>query len=797
MILLLEVMSDPNSNSNTEGTQKLLVKGANPAAKKYAKRVRRRSKSPQQNRKAPKQKLGEFAPGLVAQLEELNKPAPVPFLRSENLQPKQKNMSAGNYNYNAPNAEPGTLLLQNGSATNSPPALVNGGATNSTPAALVNGGAAPAALANKTYTNSFKPKPRRQFSPATLSKNTGAFGGSNNNNNAAVGLATRVPNTGPGVAYQPTMLEKAGRALGGETLATEVNNHNNAETRRRTILGIGLNNSKKYDLLYDPKYAANGSKAINTGINFNAARSTVLNANTGAMSTSPTLTGDLFGSSNNNFANEGPGTQENAYMRVAQMKKNNPNYAQRGKSLGQLSNTAQADLELRIVNSDVPGFEVGKKIGFNVTVKPGSALSMGMGMSMPGLPGMPSTKGLTNSLKAGLGALGAAGAAGYASILAKLGNVKFTLPNGKIALPNGKDVTELVAKLLARLPNGAQLAEMISMKGLSGLKLDFKLGLPAISQLFEQKFTFLTNFRRLGVLITLSQWFDNQPDPTIRTISADLKKYENDARDAVKRTVALASTLQSMGGREGKFSKNNVAALLGSLRADISTLNELKAELNKTLKATLGESVSFKEAANQDELEKVLDTLSVGYDAMSTSELKQVTVQNAADFKQIVENFKKMVAIPQKMLDGIKDITEPDTFFKKLLEEGRDARGIMAKTGYNITRAASNVGSSISRGFGSFRNRFTSKTSANNNGTKKNNRPLWRRALNKVKGAYGTLKERLFKKKNVEPNTIKPRYGSVVNPYTPENRIRVQGGLPALGPSTAAAGRTRKNRRHH
>jgi hypothetical protein len=472
----------------------------------------------------------------------------------------------------------------------------------------------------------------------------------------------------------------------------------------------------------------------------------------------------------------------NAAMRVAQMKKNNPNYAPSGKSLGQLSNTAQADLELRIVDSDVPGFEVGKKIGFNVTVKPGSALSMGMGMSMPGLPGMPSTKGLTNSLKAGLGAVGAAGAAGYAAILAKLGNVKFTLPNGKITLPNGKNVTEMVAKLLARLPNGAQLAEMISMKGLSGLKLDFKLGLPAISQLFEQKFTFLTNFRRLGVLITLSQWFDNQPDPTIRTISADLKKYENDARDAVKRTVALASTLQSMGGREGKFSKNNVAALLGSLRADISTLNELKAELNKTLKTTLGESVSFKEAANQDELEKVLDTLSVGYDAMSTSELKQVTVQNAADFKQIVENFKKMVAIPQKMLDGIKDITEPDTFFKKLLEEGRDARGIMAKTGYNITRAASNVSSSVSRGFGSFRNRFMgSKTASNapvNNGTKKNNRPWWRRGLNKVKGAYGTLKNRLFKKKNV------PSVG---------NGVAYNG----QGPSAAAAARTRKNRRHH
>ena len=38
MTLLLEAMSDPyNSNSNSEGTQKLLVKGANPAAKKYAK----------------------------------------------------------------------------------------------------------------------------------------------------------------------------------------------------------------------------------------------------------------------------------------------------------------------------------------------------------------------------------------------------------------------------------------------------------------------------------------------------------------------------------------------------------------------------------------------------------------------------------------------------------------------------------------------------------------------------------------------------------------------------------------
>ena len=153
------------------------------------------------------------------------------------------------------------------------------------------------------------------------------------------------------------------------------------------------------------------------------------------------------------------------------------------------------------------------------------------------------------------------------------------------------------------------------------------------------------------------------------------------------------------------------------------------------------------------------------------------------------------------MLDGIKDITEPDTFFKKLLEEGRDARGIMAKTGYNITRAASNVSSSVSRGFGSFRNRFMgSKTASNapvNNGTKKNNRPWWRRGLNKVKGAYGTLKNRLFKKKNVEPNTLMPRYGSVANPYTPENRLRVQGGLPALGPSAAAAARTRKNRRHH
>ena len=774
MTLLLEAMSDPyNSNSNSEGTQKLLDKGANPAAKKYAKGVRRRSKSPQQNRGAPKQKVEEFAPGLVA-------PVPASFLRSENLQPNQIEMASvapsasapANGNNNLGNLSEGVAPATNGNFSSS------GLSAN-----------------NLALTSTFKPKARKSWSPATLSKNAGAFGGSNNNNNAGSTLATTVPYTGPGVAYQPTMLEKAGRALGGETLATEVNNNNNATTRRRTRAGLGNNNE------YDPKYAANGSRAINTGINFNAARSTVLNANTGAMSTSPTLTGDLFGSSNNNFANEGPGTQVNAAMRVAQMKRNNPNWAKSGNSLGQLSNKAQADLELRIVDSDVPGFEVGKKIGFNVTVKPGSALSMGMGMGMPGLPGLPSTKGLSNSLKAGLGAAGAAASAGYAAILAKLGNVKFTLPNGKVTLPNGKDVTELVAKLLARLPNGAQLAEMISMKGLSGLKLDFKLGLPAISQLFEQKFTFLTNFRRLGVLITLSQWFDNQPDPTIRTISADLKKYENDARDAVKRTVALASTLQSMGGREGKFSKNNVAALLGSLRADIATLNELKAELNKTLKATLGESVSFKEAANQDELEKVLDTLSVGYDAMSTSELKQVTVQNAADFKQIVENFKKMVAIPQKMLDGIKDITEPDTFFKKLLEEGRDARGIMAKTGYNITRAASNVSSSVSRGFGSFRNRFMgSKTASNapvNNGTKKNNRPWWRRGLNKVKGAYGTLKNRLFKKKNVEPNTLMPRYGSVANPYTPENRLRVQGGLPALGPSAAAAARTRKNRRHH
>ena len=777
MTLLLEAMSDPyNSNSNSEGTQKLLVKGANPAAKKYAKGVRRRSKSPQQNRGAPKQKVEEFAPGLVA-------PVPASFLRSENLQPNQIEMASvapsasatANGNNNLGNLSEGVAPATNGNFSSS------GLSAN-----------------NQTLTSTFKPKARKSWSPATLSKNAGAFGGSNNNNNAGSTLATTVPYTGPGVAYQPTMLEKAGRALGGETLATEVNNNNNATTRRRTRAGLGNNNE------YDPKYAANGSRAINTGINFNAARSTVLNANTGAMSTSPTLTGDLFGSSNNNFANEGPGTQVNAAMRVAQMKRNNPNYAPSGNSLGQLSNKAQADLELRIVDSDVPGFEVGKKIGFNVTVKPGSALSMGMGMSMPGLPGLPSTKGLSNSLKAGLGAAGAAASAGYAAILAKLGNVKFTLPNGKVTLPNGKDVTELVAKLLARLPNGAQLAEMISMKGLSGLKLDFKLGLPAISQLFEQKFTFLTNFRRLGVLITLSQWFDNQPDPTIRTISADLKKYENDARDAVKRTVALASTLQSMGGREGKFSKNNVAALLGSLRADIATLNELKAELNKTLKATLGESVSFKEAANQDELEKVLDTLSVGYDAMSTSELKQVTVQNAADFKQIVENFKKMVAIPQKMLDGIKDITEPDTFFKKLLEEGRDARGIMAKTGYNITRAASNVSSSVSRGFGSFRNRFMgSKTASNapvNNGTKKNNRPWWRRGLNKVKGAYGTLKNRLFKKKNTVPaieNTRSnvPRPGSAAGAYykslSNENRNRL------YKPSAAAAARTRKNRRHH
>jgi hypothetical protein len=106
----------------------------------------------------------------------------------------------------------------------------------------------------------------------------------------------------------------------------------------------------------------------------------------------------------------------------------------------------------------------------------------------------------------------------------------------------------------------------------------------------------------------------------------------------------------------------------------------------------------------------------------------------------------------------------------------------MAKTGYNITRAASNVSSSVSRGFGSFRNRFMgSKTASNapvNNGTKKNNRPWWRRGLNKVKGAYGTLKNRLFKKKNV------PSVG---------NGVAYNG----QGPSAAAAARTRKNRRHH
>ena len=749
MILLLEAMPSNNEseNSNAEGTRnKLNARGIkSKRARRYAREARRRSRSP------PKQKSEEFAPGLVEQLGELNKG---PFLRSENLPPNQIEMAS---------ATPALPAYSNKPTVSNPLGVANGALAGAGNTSALNSYNATRSAMEAEQSNNFIGPNRSGY---TLSAPTAPVKGE----------ITRFSGAAPEsatVAGQKNLETRARQTLGfsGALRSNNTNSMNPTET--------GLN--------------ANGTNMHNQ--NNNAFKEsfgeTPLNLGGSNLEYEP-----LKANSANAFTFNGENSNKAAEIRRKQMMSSNPNWAAGGKSLGQIANSANSQ---RNANKALKVPKMHADFDAKVTIdvddaglvsvlmrdtKKSSGFSMGLTLPSMGMPGLPSTKGLSNSLKAGLGAAGAAASAGYAAILAKLGNVKFTLPNGSMTLPNGKDVTELVSKLLARLPNGAKLAEMISLKGLSGLKLGLKDGLPAISLLFDQNFHFLTNFRRLGILITLSQWFDNQPDPTIRSISADLKKYENDARDCVKRTVALASTLQSMGGRDGKFSKNNVAALLGSLRADIATLNELKAELNKTLKTTLGESVSFKEAANQDELEKVLDTLSIGYDAMATSELKQVTVQNAADFKKIVENFKEMVAIPQKMLDGIKDITDPDAFFKKLLEVGRAARGIMAKTGYNISRAASNVGSSVSRGLGSLRNRFTSKTSANNNGTKKNNRPWWRRGLNKVKGAYGTLKNRLFKKKNVPSVASEPLFSGTS--YT-------QGPMAA----GAARTRTRKNRRHH
>jgi hypothetical protein len=286
-------------------------------------------------------------------------------------------------------------------------------------------------------------------------------------------------------------------------------------------------------------------------------------------------------------------------------------------------------------------------------------------------------------------------------------------------------------------------------------------------------FTFLTSFRRLGVLITLSTWFDNQPVKAIRDISADLKKFENSAKECVKRTIALANTLQSSAG---EFAKKNVKRSKEGLIDDIDTLNEIKEELNARLKSSFSGNTNLEPGVvSSTSLDSLLDNLCNAYDALADGEIKRVTAQNAADFRLIVTNFKQMINLPQEILNAVKDIPNEDAklYFSTLLEKGKAARSLLAQTGYDISRLASNARTGITKRVTNVRNRLFSKNGAKNVTQKNgNNRPWWRKGVNKIKGVYGTLKERLFKPKQLVPS---------VNQNVLANDPMV----------------TRKNRRHH
>jgi len=349
----------------------------------------------------------------------------------------------------------------------------------------------------------------------------------------------------------------------------------------------------------------------------------------------------------------------------------------------------------------------------------------------------------------------------------------------KVELPTftfqGKPVSGLLMNWLSRLPNGQEIANMLTKfkNNLEGLPTTLRLGLPAFIGLLGMNFTFLTSFRRLGVLITLSTWFDNQPVKAIRDISADLKKFENSAKECVKRTIALANTLQSSAG---EFAKKNVKRSKDGLIDDIDTLNEIKEELNTRLKSVLSGNANLAPgAASSTSLDSLLDNLCNAYDALADEKIRKVTVQNAADFRLIVTNFKQMINLPQEILNAVKDIPNEDAklYFSTLLEKGKAARSLLAQTGYDISRLASNARTGITKRVTNVRNRLFSKNGAKNVTQKNgNNRPWWRKGVNKIKGVYGTLKERLFKPKQLVPS---------VNQNVLANDPMV----------------TRKNRRHH
>ena len=475
----------------------------------------------------------------------------------------------------------------------------------------------------------------------------------------------------------------------------------------------------------------------------------------------------------NNNGNKGKGNNNGSNMKGFSNFSGNQNWNTTASSLPSAAALAAYNKQPNVnvnVNSKMVKLPADMKFSFKqavgstntegkLTIYLSEAEKLPLGWGMPGFPGWSGSIPQTPSFGFGSGSMG--------DWWKKVELPTFTF--------HGKPVSGLLMNWLSHLPNGEDIANMLTKfkNNLEGLPTSLRLGLPAFIGLLGMNFTFLTSFRRLGILITLSQWFDNQPVQAIKDISADLKKFENSAKECVKRTIALANTLQSSAG---EFAKKNVKRSKDGLIDDIDTLNEIKEELNTRLKSVLSGNTNLAPgAASSTSLDSLLDNLCNAYDALADDQIRKVTAQNAADFRLIVTNFKQMINLPQDILNTVKDIPNEDAklYFATLLEKGKAARSLLAQTGYDISRLASNVRSGITRRVSGVRNSLFSKNGAKN-ATKKNgnNRSWWRKGVNKIKGAYGTIKNRIFKQKNPVPT---------VNQNILGNNSMV----------------TRKNRRHH
>jgi ElaB/YqjD/DUF883 family membrane-anchored ribosome-binding protein len=290
----------------------------------------------------------------------------------------------------------------------------------------------------------------------------------------------------------------------------------------------------------------------------------------------------------------------------------------------------------------------------------------------------------------------------------------------------------------------------------------------------------------------LSQWFDGQPNPNIRSISVEIRNYANIAREGVSRVITIADSLQRTGGSKGTFSGADVDLIMEVLKKVIADKQKATEELNKTIRDKLTKGVDKTPVT----LEGVLDNQVKAYDAMVTiNQPGGVTAQNAADFKKIVVKFNEVVETPEKMLRAVDKEElkkDPKKFFQELRKEASSALTLFQSAGYDLSQLGRNAYSSASRGLGgirnSIRNRFSSKP---NNGTQK--RSFFGRTYNFLKNKTQKIRNRIWTpKKNVPSVASEPMFsGTSFAPGPQETNPMVTAG------AARTRTRTRKNRRHH